>query len=190
MAKSVKSAKKKPAHRNKPGAKKKPAHEPDYIEATTKAEEDTLKRRADFEHNQALIYAAFLNIATEKQKWPTIKEVSEQTKLSFKTVQRHMEESRASFDKVKDKYSIFSEAAMFRLATKAASGTSKDWTELFFKVMHGIGDRKQMDITSGGKPIQPAQQITQFDLSKLQPEQIKFVLELKKKIAIEDKAKK
>lgn len=175
-------AKKKSAPNKKPVAKKKSAPKSTVKEVKKEEEDEEFKARADSEHNQAMIYSSFLKIATAKQKWPTIREIAEDCGLSGKTVQRHMASNRSDFEKLKDKYSMFSEAALFSLATKAAQGKSKEWTELFFKVMHGIGDKRSLDITSGGKKLESLTQPA-VDLSKLSVEQIKAILQIKKSLA-------
>jgi len=173
-------ANKKPAPKKKPVAKKKPAPKSEPPKVLDE-EEQEIKARADKEHNQAMIYASFLKIATSKQKWPTVVEIAKDCGLSDKTVWRHMKENRSDFEKLKDKYSMFSEAALFKLATKAAGGGSKEWTELFFKVMHGIGDKRSLDITSGGKKLESLTQPA-IDLSKLTTEQLKSIIQIKKSL--------
>ena len=132
------------------------------------------KRRVDWEHNNELIYSAFIEVALNKKRYPKLSEISELTGLSIKTIHKHT--SEGNFDAIKQKYSIFSEAALFQLATKAASGKSKDWTELYFKVVHGLGEKKQVDLTSKGN------QIGSFDLSSLTDEELIAYKSIKQKI--------
>jgi len=127
-------ANKKPAPKKKPVAKKKPAPKSEPPKVLDE-EEQEIKARADKEHNQAMIYASFLKIATSKQKWPTVVEIAKDCGLSDKTVWRHMKENRSDFEKLKDKYSMFSEAALFKLATKAAGGM-----KAVNEYMHGFAD--------------------------------------------------
>lgn len=113
--------------------------------------EEEVSKRADWEHHNEQIYASFIKLANEKKRYPKIREIASETGLSSTTVFKHMRDP--DFDSIKKKYSIFSEAALFTLATKAVQGKSKDWTELYFKIVEGIGDKKQLDLTSGGKRI-------------------------------------
>lgn len=133
-----------------------------------------MKRRADWEHHNELIYSAFITIATNNKRYPKLKEIAAQTGLSIKTIHLHLQES--NFDQLKKKYAIFTEAALFKLATLAASGKSKDYMELFFRIVHGVGEKQQLDITSGGK------RIGNFDMSALSDEEILAIKSAKRKL--------
>lgn len=137
-------------------------------------EEEEVNRRADWEHNNELIYSNYIAIAMEKRRTPKLKEVADQTGLSIVTVWKHTQ--APDFDTIKKKYSVFADAALFQLAAKAAEGKSREWSELFFKVMFGVGDKKQLDVTSGGKAI------TSTDLSKLSVEELVALKAMKQKI--------
>lgn len=111
-------------------------------------EELEVERRADWEHNHQIVFDAFVKLANTKKKYPTLKEIATETGMSIMGVSRHMDEM--DFEEMRKKYSVFTEAAMFQLATKAAKGTSIQWTELYFKVVHNLGQKKEMDVTLKG----------------------------------------
>ncbi len=140
-------------------------------------EKAKIKRRNDWEYHHELVYSAFIKIATEKKRYPKLKEIAESTGISIKTIHQHLEEM--DFEELKKKYSIFTEAALFKLATMAASGKSKDWVELFFRIVHGVGDKKSLDITTKGKSING------LDLSNLSDEELNNLLMIKNKINAE-----
>jgi DNA-binding phage protein len=146
-------------------AKKKSLPDPYQEEAT---------KRADWEHNNELIYSAFIDVATEKKRYPKLREIAEKTGLSITTIFKHTQDP--DFDTLKKKYSVFSDAALMQLASKAISGKSKDWMELYFRVVEGVGDKKQLDITSKGK------QIGGLDLSALSDEELSAFKSIKQKL--------
>lgn len=137
-------------------------------------EEEEVNRRADWEHNNELIYSTYIAIAMEKRRTPKLQEVADKTGLSVVTVWKHTQ--APDFDTMKKKYSVFADAALFQLAAKAAEGKSREWSELYFKVMFGVGDKKQVDVTSGGKPINTG------DLSKLSVEDLIALRRMKEKV--------
>jgi predicted transcriptional regulator len=57
----------------------------------------TKKRKRDFELNQVMILEAFLKLLNDKSRKPTLEEISNETGLSMKTIDRHMKE--LSYDK-------------------------------------------------------------------------------------------
>lgn len=116
-----------------------------------------IKKRADWEMHHETVYNAFFEIANEKKRYPKLKDIADKTGLSIVSVHNHIKD--IDFEEIKAKYSIFTEAAMFNLAKNAASGKSKDWVELYFRIVHGVGDKKQVDITSGGDPFKGYQVI-------------------------------
>lgn len=114
-------------------------------------EEQEANRRADWEHNNEIIYSVYMKIALEKRRVPKLREVAEQTGLDITTVWKHTQ--APDFDTMKKKYSVFADAALFKLAAKAVEAENVQWAELFFKVVVGIGDKKQLDVTSTDKSI-------------------------------------
>lgn len=152
--------------------KRKPKQEPEE-------ENEEVKKRADWEINDSMIYSAFIGIATTKKRYPKLREIQEKTGLSINTIHKHLQGKDSSFEHLKEKYSMFTEAALFKLATNAAAGKSKDYLELYFKVIHGLGERKQLDLTSGGKPFGAV------DFSKLSDEDLKALRSIKEKVNAE-----
>lgn len=108
-------------------------------------------KRADWEHNNEVIYSAFIKVATDKKRYPKLREIAEETGLCITTIFKHTQDP--NFDTLRKKYSIFTDAALMQLATKAVTGKSKEWMELYFRVVEGVGDKKQLDLTSGGEKV-------------------------------------
>lgn len=136
--------------------------------------EEEANKRADWEHNNELIYSAFIAVATEKKRYPKLREIAGKTGLCITTIFKHTQDP--DFDTLKKKYSVFSDAALMQLATKAITGKSKDWMELYFRVVEGVGDKKQLDITSKGN------QIGNMDLSLLSNEELMAYKSIKQKL--------
>jgi len=93
----------------------------------------------EWEKNNESIYSAFIVITNEKKRYPTVTELSDKTGLSIDIISQHF--SHVDLDQIKKKYTVFADAVLFQLATKALSGKSKQWTELYFKVVFGLGDK-------------------------------------------------
>jgi hypothetical protein len=166
------------ATKKKTAPKKKPAPKPKTNIVSDELEQE-VNRRADAEHNLIMIWAKFLEISTKKMRWPSLSELAKATGLSKTTVFNHLKEHKGEMEALREKYAIFSDMAMFKLGVNAAQGKSEKWSELFFKVVHGIGDKKQVDITSGGK------RIGGVDLSQLSDEELIALKSIKQKVNAE-----
>lgn len=128
-----------------------------------KQEAANLKRHRDWEMNQELIYQKYIELALAKKSAPKIVDVARACNLSERTVHRHLDQ--LDFDAMKQKFRVFTEACMFSIAKNAMTGKSVEWSKLYFDVVHGINNKKQIDITTNGKEITP--DAPSVDVSKL-----------------------
>jgi hypothetical protein len=96
-------------------------------------------KRRDAEYNHELIYEAYIKLATTNKKIPKLVDLAKETGLSVKTIDRHLK--TLSFEEQKEKMRLFTEAALFQLGKNAITGKSVAWTNLFFEVVEGLGQK-------------------------------------------------
>lgn len=105
----------------------------------------------DWEHNDSIICTAFCAALMQNKKLPSIQSIANDTKLSYKTVQRHLEQN--SFESFKQRFRAGNEMVMINLFKQAATGKNEKMMRLWFEITEGIGNKKSVDVTSGGKPL-------------------------------------
>jgi len=128
--------------RKKPVLKSKKA-----LDTTT----DEDKKRMDWEHNDSIICTAFCAALMQNKKLPSIQSIANDTKLAYKTVQRHLEQN--SFESFKQRFRVGNEMVMTNLFEQAATGKDVAVMKLWFEVIEGLGAKKSLDLTTGGQPL-------------------------------------
>lgn len=146
-----------PSKKKAAKAKPKPKSKP---KGKTGAE---IKRHRDWEMNQELIFTKYVELALLKKSAPKIVDVARACNLSERTVHRHMDEM--DVEGIKQKFRVFTEAALFAIAKNAVAGKAVEWSRMYFDIIHDLGSKKRIDITTNGKDI-PAGTPT-YDVSKL-----------------------
>lgn len=135
-------------------------------------ERKKLKHHRDWEMNQELIYQKYIELALAKKSAPKIVDVARACNLSERTVHRHLDQ--LDFEAMKQKFRVFTEACMFSIAKNAMQGKSVEWSKLYFDVVHGINNKKQIDITTNGKDFTP--DAPTVDVSKLSTETLMEII--------------
>lgn len=108
----------------------------------------TDKKNITWQTNQILIRDAFLEVLKTEKRAPQITEISKRTKLSYKTVTKHIKE--LDFKSVTDKAKVLTDDVMmsiFRSASKGNSGSQKLWMQ----IAEGWTEKKEFDIPGGLK---------------------------------------
>lgn len=109
------------------------------------------KKRRDWERNDSIISTMFCDLLIKKQKLPSYEEIGRQTKLSVRTVERHLKEG--DFDNFVQKFRAGNEKVMLNLFNLAATTASHNHIRLWFEITERLGSKKEIDFTSGGKPL-------------------------------------
>lgn len=110
------------------------------------------KRRKDWELNNEHIHYTYTTLFLKNQKPPTITEVAEAVKMSWRHVANHME--NYDFDGLKQKFLMGNPAVYGNMFKQAATSKNPKWAELWLKWSGDLQDK--VDITSGGKPLPAA----------------------------------
>lgn len=124
------------------------------------------KRRIDWENNDIAISSAVYQLLDKNKKFPTTQAIADATNLTWLTVKKHLDEF--DFESVKQRFRAANERVMINLLKQAATGKEASMIKLWFEVTEGLGNKKALDVTSGGKPL-PAP-VTQEELALLRKE--------------------
>lgn len=109
------------------------------------------KRRSDWESNDLAISSAVYDHLDKKKKFPTTQAIADSTGLTWHTVKKHLGEY--DFESVKQRFRAANERVMLNLLRQAATGKESGMIKLWFEVIEGLGNKKSIDLTTGGKSI-------------------------------------
>lgn len=135
-----------------------PVYQKQYTMSTKKAkpvvkETEEEKIRKDWEANHELISEAFFAAVLSKKKLPSYEYLAKQTKLSSKTIMRHLKDGDM-FEDMKIKLNALKDKALLTLAVKAINGDSHHWARLFFEVTEEVKTKdNNITIYVNGKPV-------------------------------------
>lgn len=104
-------------------------------------------RRLDWDDNHFTISEAYFEIAKENKKRPTLKEISERTDLSVKTIQKHLNDlSKLKFEERFKDLKLMSASllmAMYNQGAKGKAGCAK----LFFQIVEQFSEKSDVHLT-------------------------------------------
>lgn len=114
----------------------------------------TPKRRADWEANDLLIKEAFYDLLRLRKRAPKISEIAERTGVSYRTVQRHIEEMSLEEISTTSPARLMRDEVLIGLAKSAIGGNPRS-AELYMELMHGYSKASRVELTGkGGGPIE------------------------------------
>lgn len=109
------------------------------------------RRRQDWKNNDQLITDKFVELMMRKQKVPSYEDIARELKMDVTTVKRHVYE--ISFEDRFKKLRLASEKVMMNLLKQAATGKNHQIIRIWMELFEGLGEKKKVDLTSGGKPL-------------------------------------
>ena len=141
--------------------KSEPSDTPSAPKKSTKkgdSESDTKKmggrRRADWERNHVLIRTVLVERMRSLKRMPQIGEISQQTGLSYRTVERHIK--KVDFDGLVERSAVrlLTEDVLTGMAKAGINGSPRA-AELFFEIVHGYRRVTKTELTGAdGGPIE------------------------------------
>lgn len=135
MAKAAKPVKK--------AIKKKP------IERATPEE----KRRRDWERCDAIISSVFCELMLKRQKLPTYVEIARQTKLSVRTVERHLQ--AGDYQDIIKRFRAGNERVLTNLFKQAISTDNHNIIKLWFEVVNEMSTKQDVQVSMKDAPLTP-----------------------------------
>jgi hypothetical protein len=134
------------------------------------------KTRRDWIANNEIIHSKYTELLLRRQKPPTFAMIAKETKLTVRTVERHL--SNYDFEQIKHIFRMGNQAIYMNMFKHAATSPNPKWTELYLRWNGDI--QQKVDITSGGKPLPapaPMQGLVTLDPKTLPTEVLKALLE-------------
>lgn len=113
-----------------------------------------MKGRVDWETNQELIEAKYIEIFHTKKKAPTPTELAELLGMSRQAISRHLQ--KLSLQKLvgSNTTKLLANTILQSMAMSAAKGDVKA-AELYFKLVYGSEESLKIDVTSKGEKVAP-----------------------------------
>ena len=108
-------------------------------------------RRTDWEVNDQLISQTFAELLLKNGKMPTYAAIGRELGIDEKKVERHLKE--VDFTKRFQKFRSASDKVLINLFKQCATGKNPLMIKLWLELFEGLGEKKKVDITSGGEPL-------------------------------------
>ena len=118
----------------------------------TKAEKASKPKRLDWEENQELIEAKYIEIFQQRKKPPSKTELAEILGISRPTVSRHLEKLDIKKLVGSNTTKLLANMILQALAMGATKGDVKA-AELYFKIVYGSDQNISVDVTTKGEKI-------------------------------------
>lgn len=119
-----------------------------------KSKDSTPRRKADWESNHQLIKDSFYELLRLRKRAPKISEIAERTGLSYRTVQRHIEQMDLDEIRTTSPARLMRDEVLIGLAKSAIGGNPRS-AELYMELMHGYSKPTRVEHTGkDGGPIE------------------------------------
>lgn len=111
------------------------------------------KKRADWERCDAIISSVFCELLLKRQKLPSYVEIARQTKLSVKTVQRHLDQG--DYQQIIKKFRAGNERVLTNLFKQAISTDNHNIIKLWFEVVNDMSTKQDVQVSVKEAPLTP-----------------------------------
>lgn len=111
------------------------------------------KKRADWERYDAIISSVFCDLLLKRKKLPSYVEIARQTKLSVRTVERHLQEG--DYQQIIKKFRAGNERVLTNLFTKAISTDNHNIIKLWFEVVNDMSTKQDVQVSVKDAPLTP-----------------------------------